>query len=145
MKNIDIRRFLGYVCQIAKVRVRINFGWVSLFTQKYVKCDFFGHMRIDIKSDYQFYTFFCFVSMCGAHRHSDFQVYMCAYRHKTYTHRPKLHTWNVEAHLVLFGGKKKVSEQEFRRPHHNHLTSFNSEIDRRDDGNVLIAGRIPDI
>jgi hypothetical protein len=45
-KRIDIRRFLGYVCQIAKVRVHINFGWVSLFTQKYVKCDFFGHMRI---------------------------------------------------------------------------------------------------
>jgi hypothetical protein len=45
-KRIDIRRFLGYVCQIAKVRVRINFGWVSLFTQKYIKCDFFGHMRI---------------------------------------------------------------------------------------------------
>jgi hypothetical protein len=22
------------VCQIAKVRVRINFGWVSIFTQK---------------------------------------------------------------------------------------------------------------
>ncbi len=45
-KRIDIRQFLGYVCQIAKVRVRINFGWVSLFTQKYVKCDFFGNMRI---------------------------------------------------------------------------------------------------
>ncbi len=45
-KRIDIRRFLGYVCQIAKGRVRINFGWVSLFTQKYVKCDFFAHMRI---------------------------------------------------------------------------------------------------
>jgi len=52
------------VCQIAKVRVRINFGWFSLFTQKYVKCDFFVHMRIDIKSDYQFYTFFCYVSIC---------------------------------------------------------------------------------
>jgi len=34
VKNIDIRRFLGYVCQIAKVRVRMSFGWVSLFTQK---------------------------------------------------------------------------------------------------------------
>ena len=65
MKNIDIRRFLGYVCQIAKVRVRINFGWVSLFTLKYVKCDFFGHMRIDIKSDYQFYVFsLCVYVMC---------------------------------------------------------------------------------
>ena len=37
VKNIDLRRFLEYVCQIAKVRVRINFGWVSIFTQKYVK------------------------------------------------------------------------------------------------------------
>ena len=54
MKNIDIRRFWGYVCHIAKVYVRINFGWVSLFTKKNVKCDFFAHMRIDIKSDYQF-------------------------------------------------------------------------------------------
>ncbi len=41
--------------------------------------------------------------------------------------------------------EKKVSEQEFRRPHQNHLTSINAEIDRRDDGNVLIARRIPDI
>ena len=35
-KRIDIRRFLGYVCHIAKVRVRISFGWVSLFAQKFV-------------------------------------------------------------------------------------------------------------
>jgi hypothetical protein len=38
---------------------------------------------------------------------------------------------------------KKVSEQEF--PHHNHLTSINAKIDRRDDGDVLIAQRISDI
>ena len=39
---------------------------------------------------------------------------------------------------------KKVSEQEFRRPHQHHLTSINSEIDRPDDdvGNVLIARQI---
>jgi len=43
------------------------------------------------------------------------------------------------AHLGLFGGKKKSPEQEFRRPHHNHLTSINAEIDHRDDGNVLVA------
>ena len=43
------------------------------------------------------------------------------------------------AHLQLFGGKKKVSEQEFRQPHHNHLTSINVYIERPDDGNVLIA------
>ena len=40
---------------------------------------------------------------------------------------------------------KKVSEQEFRQPHHNHLTSINAEIDHRDDGNVLIARQISDI
>jgi len=34
VKNVYIRRFLGYVCQIAKVRVRMSFGWVSLFAQK---------------------------------------------------------------------------------------------------------------
>jgi len=39
---------------------------------------------------------------------------------------------------------KKVSEQEFRRPHHNHLTSINSVIDHRDDGNVLIARELLD-
>ena len=49
-----------------------------------------------------------------------------------------------EAHLVLFGVEKKVSEQEFRRPHQNHLTSINAEIDRRDDGDVRIARRISD-
>ncbi len=45
---------------------------------------------------------------------------------------------------ILRGGKKKVSEQEFQRPHHNHLTSLNSEIDPPDDGNVLIARLISD-
>jgi hypothetical protein len=64
VKNVYIRQFLGYVCQIVKVRVRINFGWVSLFTQKYVKCDFFGHMRIDIKSDYQLYVSSLYVYVC---------------------------------------------------------------------------------
>ena len=34
---------------------------------------------------------------------------------------------------------KKNSKQEFRRPPQNHLTSINSEIDRRNNGNVLIA------
>jgi hypothetical protein len=37
---------------------------------------------------------------------------------------------------------KKVSEQEFRRPHHNHLTSINSVIDNHNDGNVFISRRI---
>jgi len=45
-KRIDIRRFLGYVCQITKVRVRMSFGWVSFFTQKYTLFYFFVHMRI---------------------------------------------------------------------------------------------------
>ncbi len=45
-KRIDIRRFFGYVCPFVKVWVRINFGWVSLFTKNYVTCDFFGHTRI---------------------------------------------------------------------------------------------------
>ncbi len=44
---------------------------------------------------------------------------------------------------VLAG--KKISEQEFRRPQHNHLTSINAEIDRRDNGSVLIAQRISNI
>ena len=39
---------------------------------------------------------------------------------------------------------KKVSEQEFRQPHHNHLTSINSEIDRPNDGNVLVAQELSD-
>ena len=45
-KNIDIGRFLGYVCHIAKVRVRVSFGWVSLFAQKFVFFDLFVRMRI---------------------------------------------------------------------------------------------------
>ena len=45
------------------------------------------------------------------------------------------------AHLRLFWRDKKVSEQEFRRPHDNHLTSINVDIEHPDDGNgnVLIA------
>jgi hypothetical protein len=53
-------------------------------------------------------------------------------------------TPSSKAHLVLFGEKKKGSEQEFRQPHHNHLTSINAEIDRSDDGNVLIAQELLD-
>ncbi len=49
-----------------------------------------------------------------------------------------------EAHIGLFGGKKKVSEQEIRQPHHNHLTSINAEIDRCNDGNVLVARELSD-
>ena len=37
----------------------------------------------------------------------------------------------------------KVSEQEFRGPHQNHLTSINAAIDRRDDGDVCIAHEFP--
>jgi len=47
-----------------------------------------------------------------------------------------------EAHLWLFGGKKSCRTKIFQRPHHNHLTSINAEIDRRDDGSVPIAPRI---
>ncbi len=50
-----------------------------------------------------------------------------------------------EARLIWdFLAEKKVSEQEFRRPHHNHLTSINAEIDRRDDRNVLNARELSD-
>ena len=63
-KRIDIRRFLGYVCQIAKVRVRMSFGWVSRFAQKCVFVFRCAYAHIDIKSDYQFYTFICFMSIC---------------------------------------------------------------------------------
>jgi len=50
-------------------------------------------------------------------------------------------TPSSEAHLGLFGGENKVSEEEFRQPHQHHLASINAEIeiDHRDDGNVLIA------
>ncbi len=46
--------------------------------------------------------------------------------------------------LTIWRGKK-VSEQEFWRPHHNHLTSINAEIDHCDNGSVLIARRISNI
>ena len=58
---------------------------------------------------------------------------------KIYIHDGSPPAPSSEAHIGLFGGKKKVSEQEFRRPHHNHLTSINAEIDHRVDGNVLVA------
>ena len=51
-------------------------------------------------------------------------------------HRDRHHPPS-QAHLGLFGRKKKVSEQEFRQPqHHNHLTSIDAKIDHRDDGSV---------
>jgi len=33
-------------------------------------------------------------------------------------------TPSSEAHLVLFGGREKSIEQEFRRPNQNHLTAL---------------------
>jgi len=41
--------------------------------------------------------------------------------------------------------ENKVSEQNFQRPHQNHLTSINAEIDRRNDGDIRIARQISDI
>jgi len=49
-----------------------------------------------------------------------------------------------KAHLGLFGGKKKMSQNKNFDDHPNHLTSINSEIDRRDDGNVLVARELSD-
>jgi hypothetical protein len=40
--------------------------------------------------------------------------------------------------------QKKISEQEFRQPHQHHLASINAKIDRRGDGNVLIARELSD-
>ena len=60
------------------------------------------------------------------------------------------HPWPM-LHTILRGSSGtiwrggKVSEQEFWRPHHNHSTSINAEIDRRDDGDVCIAQQISDI
>jgi hypothetical protein len=43
----------------------MSFGWVSLFTQKSFFLIFLcAYVHIDIKSDYQFFTFFHFVSIC---------------------------------------------------------------------------------
>ncbi len=53
-------------------------------------------------------------------------------------------TPSFEAHLGLFGGKKKMSHNKNFDDHPNHLTSINSEIDRRDDGNVLVAQELSD-
>jgi len=50
--------------------------------------------------------------------------------------------WHLPTILRLRGSSrtiwrgKKVSEQEFWQPHHNHLTSINVDIERPDDGNV---------
>ena len=71
-KRIDIRRFLGYVCQIAKVRVRMSFGWVSLFL---FLC---AYAHIDIKNDYKIYTFFGFLSI-RVHIDSQFFKSICVH------------------------------------------------------------------
>ena len=49
-----------------------------------------------------------------------------------------------EAHLGLFGGKTKMSHNKNFNDHPNHLTSINSKIDHRDDGNVLVAQELLD-
>jgi hypothetical protein len=54
------------------------------------------------------------------------------------------HPPRLISYILLFGGKKSL-RKEFRRPHQHHLTSINSKIDRRNDGNVLITPRTSDI
>ena len=46
------------------------------------------------------------------------------------------------AHLGLFGGKKSLRTRISTTTSQPFLTSINSEIDRRNDGNVLIARQI---
>jgi hypothetical protein len=42
-------------------------------------------------------------------------------------------------------GHITLARRKSSRPHHNHLTSINAEIDRRDDGDIRIAGQISNI
>ncbi len=42
-------------------------------------------------------------------------------KRETLVVRARPRTPSSEAHLGLFGGGKKVSEQEFQQPHHNHF------------------------
>ncbi len=45
-----------------------------------------AYTHIDIKSDYKFYTFICFTSICARIELKIFGFYTCAYRRKTYRH-----------------------------------------------------------
>jgi hypothetical protein len=54
------------------------------------------------------------------------------------------HGASSEAHLGLFGGEKKSQNKNFDDHIQPFLTSINSEIDRRDDGNVLVARELSD-
>ncbi len=51
----------------------------------------------------------------------------------------------ARAHLNLFGGRGQINKKCSRHYRINHLTSINVDIERPDDGNVLIARRISDI
>ena len=63
-KRIDVRRFLGYVCHIAKACISDG----SLCSSKSAFFLFLcAYTHIDIKSDYKFYTFICFTSVCARH------------------------------------------------------------------------------
>jgi len=48
------------------------------------------------------------------------------------------------AHLGLFGGEKKSPQNKNFDDHPNHLTSIYSDIDHRDDRNVLVARELSD-
>ncbi len=67
------------------------------------------------------------------------------------SHPKLLPLWSVTDRSTTLRGsspaflaKKKVSEQKFRQPHHNHLTSINVNIERPDDGNILITRKLLD-
>jgi len=79
--EVDIRRFLGYVCHIAKVRVRMSFGWVSLFTQNLISLCVCAYRH---KKWLPILYIFPFCVYMHTYRTQNFNFYMCAYRTKTY-------------------------------------------------------------
>ena len=87
-KRINIRGFFVLLCSLR----RFFFGWVSIFPKWNVIFVFFDHIGIDIKSDYEIYTFMRFMSMCAYI--PKFQNLYYARIDMKRIHRGKVRTWN---------------------------------------------------
>ena len=73
-----------YVCRIAKVRLRINFGWFLIFTKKHLKMNSLCICAYTHKKWLPILYVYPFCVYMHTYRTQNFEFYMCAYRHKTY-------------------------------------------------------------
>jgi hypothetical protein len=74
---------------------------------------------------------------------TDLNLAPCIIRRESKQNRSLSSSHHLSRSPTIWRGGK-VPQQEFLQPHHHHLTSINSKIDHRNDGNFLTAQELLD-